>query len=823
MSDSYRITYTEVEENCVESQPDYVSGNPDEIQRIFDRLPRFIVDRYNMFVEYVTNKFKKYYEKDEVDGLIESKLAEAGPGEAGPQGPQGEKGDTGAAGVGVKSVTQTTASSADGGSNVVTVTLTDGTTSAFTVRNGTRGSDGATGATGPQGPQGAKGDRGVTGATGEKGEKGDTGEKGADGVSVTHSWNGTTLTVTSASGTSSANLKGEKGDTGEQGPRGEKGEAGKDGLDGADGISVYHSWDGTKLSVTSASGVSSADLKGEKGAKGDTGPKGDAFEYEDFTEEQLAALKGEDGVSPTVTMQKTADGKTTRLWIWDKNGSNYTEIHDGEDGAGAQGDWAENDETSSHYILGRTHWLEKYGEDKSVLAKTNVRFTSASAMVSGFEENSFIEGGNYKVNWDGTEYDCECYMADGMFMLGNSVLSGNAVEKDYPFCIAASGGTTCFVYKANSNTQTVSLQVDSVAIKTYHKLDMNYLPDGIPYKDVSFGEMLPETTLVYSEDLGGYNITTPMDVVEGNAYTVTLNGIVYETTAKVVTTEAGSLTAMGNVDLMEETGDSGEPFVIAVVPPELSEAMGGVTAQLMMTDGTTDDLTLSVQGEIVKIQPVAEECLGLEWAPKRVYEKELLSPTTYQVIDGVASNNGTATFENVEDIENADKIIVYFDGKRYEEPFTLKDGDLGGAVIGGINIGKPYEVSFEYSLKRINVTFADNEKHCIGLAVESDELHPKRMPDYFMPQSYMYTLFYASNNDNLYVDAGHEMPVTVDMYKKAEAGIIYIKGRGDRGKTIPLYADTTPASGQKPYVVIADGYNEEEFCPSFAVFYLATE
>lgn len=35
---------------------------------------------------------------------------------------------------------------------------------------------------------------------------------GKDGVSVSHSWNGTTLTITSASGTSSANLKGDPGD-----------------------------------------------------------------------------------------------------------------------------------------------------------------------------------------------------------------------------------------------------------------------------------------------------------------------------------------------------------------------------------------------------------------------------------------------------------------------------------------------------------------------------------------------------------------------------------------------------------------------------------
>lgn len=70
------------------------------------------------------------------------------------------------------------------------------------------------------------------GKDGAKGDKGDPftyadftaeqlaalkGEPGTDGVSVTHSWDGTTLFVTSESGTSSANLKGDKGDKGEPG------------------------------------------------------------------------------------------------------------------------------------------------------------------------------------------------------------------------------------------------------------------------------------------------------------------------------------------------------------------------------------------------------------------------------------------------------------------------------------------------------------------------------------------------------------------------------------------------------------------------------
>lgn len=70
------------------------------------------------------------------------------------------------------------------------------------------------GAQGPQGPAGPQGERGPAGPQGIQGPKGETGADGKDGVSVTHAWNGTVLTVTSASGTSSADLKGEKGDAG---------------------------------------------------------------------------------------------------------------------------------------------------------------------------------------------------------------------------------------------------------------------------------------------------------------------------------------------------------------------------------------------------------------------------------------------------------------------------------------------------------------------------------------------------------------------------------------------------------------------------------
>lgn len=84
---------------------------------------------------------------------------------------------------------------------------------------------------------------GADGSPGADGQPGSDGEDGKDGVSVTHSWNGTVLTVTSASGTSSADLKGEKGDTGAVGVQGPKGDTGETGATGAAGYTPVRGTD----------------------------------------------------------------------------------------------------------------------------------------------------------------------------------------------------------------------------------------------------------------------------------------------------------------------------------------------------------------------------------------------------------------------------------------------------------------------------------------------------------------------------------------------------------------------------------------------------
>ena len=155
-----------------------------------------------------------------------------------------------------------------------------------------------------------------------QGGGGGTATPGADGFSpvanVVQTDSGAVISITDKSGTTTATIA--NGRDGEDGYTPVKGKdyfdgqdgytpvKGKDYNDGQNGVSATHRWNGTTLTITSASGTSSADLKGEKG---DT-------------------VKGDDGVSPTVAVSKS--GKVTTISITDKNGTKTATVNDGADG-----------------------------------------------------------------------------------------------------------------------------------------------------------------------------------------------------------------------------------------------------------------------------------------------------------------------------------------------------------------------------------------------------------------------------------------------------------------------------------------------------------
>lgn len=97
---------------------------------------------------------------------------------------------------------------------------------------------------------------------------------GEDGYSpiatVTQTDTGAVISITDKSGTTEAVVTN-----------------GRDGRDGQDGVSITHSWNGTTLTITSASGTSSTDLRGDKGDSGKTPVKGTDY----WTDEDKAEIK----------------------------------------------------------------------------------------------------------------------------------------------------------------------------------------------------------------------------------------------------------------------------------------------------------------------------------------------------------------------------------------------------------------------------------------------------------------------------------------------------------------------------------------------------
>jgi hypothetical protein len=127
------------------------------------------------------------------------------------------------------------------------------------------------------------------------------GKDGNNGTSVTHSWSGTTLNITSASGTTSADLKGEKGDPGTsvtiKGTKDNESQLPASGNTNGDGYIIsgfLYVWDGSKWNNVGEIKGPKGD-KGDKGDTGETGPQGPQGPQGDKGDKGDPGVSGEPG------------------------------------------------------------------------------------------------------------------------------------------------------------------------------------------------------------------------------------------------------------------------------------------------------------------------------------------------------------------------------------------------------------------------------------------------------------------------------------------------------------------------------------------------
>lgn len=177
---------------------------------------------------------------------------------------------------------------------------------------------------------------------------------------------------------------------------------------GGDGVSCTHEWIGTVLRVTSASGTSEADLKGDPGytprkgidyTDGYTPQKGvdyfDGYTPQkgiDYTDGRDGApgAPGNDGISPSITSSVIAGGH--RLTITDATHTFTIDVMDGADGDGA-GDMR----AAIYDPQGRMMDIFAYVDNlfKSVISQSNLQEAINTALAQAKASGEFDGADGY--------------------------------------------------------------------------------------------------------------------------------------------------------------------------------------------------------------------------------------------------------------------------------------------------------------------------------------------------------------------------------------------------------------------------------------------
>lgn len=252
----------------------------------------------------------------------------------------------------------------------------------------------------------------------------------------------------------------------------------------------------------------------------------------------------------------------------------------------------------------RTHWKEE--RQDFVAFDGSVKLTSGMGSIA-VGSNAIKIGEKYVVTWNGSEYTCVAKSAGGSVMLGNAGIWGEGESTGEPFVIEVITADYSTVGMSTSSSTTITLKIETRAEVVYHKLDPNYLPDGVPY--IEYGEeveILPECQPIYSEDVGGFIIEDVIAGIEvGKDYVVNWNGVDY-TSKAIDGTEMGEtgVYVLGDAYTITDgavgTASTGEPFLMLIVQEEFV-ADYGMGAMIMPIDGTTE-LTISItqSGETIR-------------------------------------------------------------------------------------------------------------------------------------------------------------------------------------------------------------------------------
>ena len=212
------------------------------------------------------------------------------------------------------------------------------------------------------------------------------------------------------------------------------------------------------------------------------GDKGDPFTYEDFTPEQLAALKGADGRTPETGVDyfDGVNGKSAYQIAVD-NGFIGTEAEwlaslrgaDGKDGM--QPDWNQNDDTQPDYVKNRPFYMGDPVE-AVLVEESTISFVEHNGLYMTEFPSTFeaTVGETYKVSWDGTAYECHCVDIEGNLCIGNPSILGKGSDTGEPFVMQVYNGQGIVIGTLDTSASH-TLSINGFAQEVV-KIDEKYLP-----------------------------------------------------------------------------------------------------------------------------------------------------------------------------------------------------------------------------------------------------------------------------------------------------------------------------------------------------------
>lgn len=408
---------------------------------------------------------------------------------------------------------------------------------------GPQGERGPQGETGPQGPQGEQGIQGI------QGPKGDTGEQGPQGP---------------------------KGDTGAQGEPGPKGEKGDDGVSPV--VAVEEIEGGHKVTVTDASGARA-----------------------------FIVLDGDDGVG-VVAIEQTStsdeDGGSNEITATLSDGTKSTfTVKNGRKGSkGDAGNGIKAAALNSDYTLTLTF------DDGTIYTTPSIRGAKGETGAPGVHIGNEAPTNGEKVWIDPTEEAEEGIQMDVVAKVGQLLAVAEVDENGKPTKLVAvdlpQAETPNFAAnegeKGYIEGRTHYVDAKGIVHKLPNKfIDADWMAtkqDGGAGKTV----FIPEQTVS-----GGLWKNLQADLVEGTAYAVEVNGVLYKCVCKVFDEQP----YLGNGSLWGDTAaHNNEPFAIV-------QGLLGATTGTLYTDGT---LSEPIGIKVTNWQDVVYNKLPEEFLPDNV-------------------------------------------------------------------------------------------------------------------------------------------------------------------------------------------------------------